>query len=135
MSERGSAPLELALGVGLLVLPALVAVLSFGPWLEARAFVRAAAAEGARSAVLATGDPATAGASTIGQMASGRGFDASSVHVIMCGDGSCVRERGEYVTAEVAVDIALISTPWGEVGGVTVRAAHAEPVDAFRSLP
>lgn len=135
MTERGSAPLELALGIGLLILPALLAVMSFAPWLEARAFVRAAAAEGARSAVVATDDPALAGAAIITEMATSRGYSGSEVSVTMCGGVGCTVERGGYVFAEVSVVIPLVSTPWGDVGGMTVSAAHAEPVDAYRSLP
>ena len=135
MTERGSAPLELALGLGLLVLPALVVVMSFAPWLEARAFVHAAAAEGARSAVLASNDPTAAGVETVEEMAAGRGLDPSVVGVTMCGGVGCALVRGGYVTVEVSVDIPLVATPWGDVGGLTVNAAHSEPVDIYRSLP
>lgn len=133
MRDAGNASLELALGMGMLVIPAVVAVLSFSPWLEARAFVRSAAAEGARAAVLAEGDPVAAGAALVSDMAVGRGYD--DVTVEMCGGGPCSLERGGYVTVRVATHVALVSTPWGEVGGVTVEAVHAEPVDAYRSLP
>jgi hypothetical protein len=142
--ERGAASLELALGAGLLVIPALLVVVSFGPWLEGGAFARAAAAEAARSAVLAQGDPAAAGSAVVAGMATGRGIDPGSVTVSMCGGpsvpagnglGSCVLIRGALVTASVSVSVPLISTPWGPVGGLTVTASHAEPVDAYRSLP
>lgn len=133
MTERGTASIELALGTALLVIPAVVAVLSFAPWLEARAFVRAAAAEAARSAVLATGDPAQAGAGVVGDLAASRGVEGVSVE--MCGGTACVLERGGYVSASVSVVIPLVSTPWGEVGGITVEAVHSEPVDLYRSLP
>lgn len=133
MRQRGSASLELALGMGLLVIPAVIAVLSFAPWLEARAFVRAAAAEGARAAVLAAAEPSAVGTAVIAEMAAGRGYEAVSIQ--MCGGSPCVLVRGAYVTAAVMVDVPLVATPWGDVGGVTVRGSHAEPVDAYRSLP
>lgn len=132
MNEKGSAPLELAMGIGLLVIPALIAVLSFAPWLEARAFVRAAAAEGARTAVLAGGDPTSAGIALVTDLASNRGYDAD---IEMCGGAACILERDSYVTARVTVDVPLIATPWGDVGGVAVEGFHAEPVDLYRSLP
>lgn len=132
MREQGSASLELALGMGLLIFPAVVAVLAFSPWLEAREFVRSAAAEGARAAVLASGDPAAAGAGLVGDLAAGRGYDV--VEIEMCGGGPCVLERGEFVTVRVAMEVPVVSTPWGGVGGVTVEAFHSEPVDAYRSL-
>jgi hypothetical protein len=133
VNERGSASLELALGVAVLVVPAVVAVISFAPWLEARAFVRAAAAEAARAAVLAPADPGAAGVRAVSDMAAGRNM--GEVSVIMCGGGVCVIERGETVAATVAVEIPLVATPWGPVGGITVEASHAEPVDLYRSLP
>lgn len=133
MSQRGSASLELALGVALLVIPALVAVLSFSPWLEARSFVRSAASEGARAAVLAAGDPTSAGAVLIEDLAAGRGYE--TVAIEMCGGSPCDLERGQYVTVRVSIDVPLVVTPWGDVGGVTVEGWHAEPVDAYRSLP
>jgi hypothetical protein len=92
VTERGSASLELALGVAVLVVPAVVAVVSFAPWLEARAFVRAAAAEAARAAVLAPTDPGAAGARAVSDMAAGR--DMGGVSVTMCGGGVCLIERG-----------------------------------------
>lgn len=144
MSERGTASLELALGVAVLVVPALVAVVSFGPWLEARAFARAAAAEGARVAVLASVEPAVEGAAVVGEMARQRGFDNGDVRVGMCGappaltgssGGTCALVRGGEVVVTVIVEVPLISTPWGDVGGVEIHATHAESVDAYRSLP
>lgn len=133
MNERGTASLELALGMAVLVIPAVVTVLSFSPWLEARAFVRAAAAEGARAAVLAVGDPSAAGAALIADLGAGRGFESPIIE--MCGGVPCELERGGFVTARVSVEVPLFSTPWGEVGGITVEGVHAEPVDAYRSLP
>lgn len=135
MTERGSASLELALGMAMLVVPAVMMVASFSVWLEARSFVRAAAAEGARAAVLAEADPAAAGMLVVADMAAGRGFAAEEVAVSMCGGTVCVLERGGFVTAAVSIDVPLVVTPWGEVGGVTVSYTHAEPVDAYRSLP
>ncbi|MGH8912309.1 MAG: hypothetical protein ACRDVD_07340 [Acidimicrobiia bacterium] len=144
MREEGSASLELALGMAMLVIPAVVMVASFSIWLEARAFVRAGAAEGARAAVLAEGDPAAAGTAVVADMATGRGFPPDEVTVSMCGgpslaagsgSGSCILDRGVLVTASVSVEVPLVETPWGEVGGVKVAASHAEPVDAYRSLP
>ena len=52
MSDRGHAAVELALAVGLLLLPVALAVLAFGPWSERRVFAEAAAAEGDRKSVV-----------------------------------------------------------------------------------
>lgn len=133
MRERGSAPLELALGIGMLVVPALLVVVSFGPWLAAREFVRSAAAEGARAGVLAVADPAGAAVEAVGQMAAGRGYPG--VEVVPCGGGGCSLERGSLIEVRVMMEVPLIATPWGDVGGVEVAAVHREAVDAYRSLP
>jgi len=39
------------------------------------------------------------------------------------------------ITAEVLVWVPLVTTPWGEVGGLWSGASHSEPVDLYRSLP
>lgn len=134
MTDRGHASLELALGFAVLVVPAVVMVASFAGWLEARSFAVAASAEAARAAVLAVGDPASAGREVVRDLAVGRGI-TEEVGVTMCGGGECVLVRGGFVTAAVTVEVPLVRTPWGEVGGVTVTSEHAEPVDAYRSLP
>jgi hypothetical protein len=144
VTDRGGAALELALGMALLVIPAVLAVVSFAPWLERQAFVRTAAAEAARAAVLADGDPAAAGSAVVADLALGRGLAPGSVRVRMCGGpelsagsgaGSCVLNRDTFVVVVVVTEVGLVVTPWGSVGGVTVAASHAEPVDAYRSLP
>lgn len=144
MRERGSAALELALGFALLLVPAVVVVLSFAPWLERREFVRTAAAEAARAAVVTTGDPASAASSTVAALAAARRLPEGSVVVRLCGGppvapgsgaGHCVLDRDGLLIVEVSAEVPLVATPWGDVGGLAVAAAHAEPVDAYRSLP
>lgn len=136
--------MELALGIAVLVIPAVLAVVSFAPWLERQAFVRTAAAEAARAAVLAEGDPAAAGSAVVADLAIGRGLSPSAVRVRLCdgpewpagtGGGSCVLVRDSFVTVVVTTEVSLMVTPWGSVGGLSVSAEHAEPVDAYRSLP
>jgi hypothetical protein len=142
--ERGAASLELALGVTLLLIPAVIAVLAFAPWLESRQFVRSAAAEAARAVVVAEGDPSSAGSVVVAELASARGYEAGSVEVVLCGSppvragemaAGCRLARDELVIVTVSTGVPLVRTPWGEVGSVTVEATHAEPVDAYRSLP
>lgn len=135
MNDRGTASLELALGMAVLVVPAVVAVLAFAPWLEARSLARAAAAESARAAVLADGDNAAVGEAVALEVARGRGLKIDAFDVTMCGGDGCVLTRDGFVTSEVTVNVPLIVTPWGAVGGVVVTATHVEPVDAYRSLP
>lgn len=120
--------------MGLLVIPALIAVMSFAPWLEYRAFAGAAAAEAARAAVLAEADPTAAGIGAVTDMATGRDVGLDRVSVSMCG-GTCALARGGIVTAAVTVEVPMVETPWGGLGSLSITRTHAEPVDAYRSLP
>ncbi|MGH8873212.1 MAG: hypothetical protein ACRDWS_14710 [Acidimicrobiia bacterium] len=142
MSDRGHAAVELGLAVGLLLLPVALAVLAFGPWSERRVFAEAAAAEAARAAVI---DLDTSfGAVVVSEMTANHGLLPDLVRLGWCGaspvevsgdTGSCSFDRGAVITAEVLVWVPLITTPWGEVGGLWAGAAHSEPVDLYRSLP
>lgn len=142
MSDRGHAAVELSLAVGLLLLPVALAVLAFGPWSERRVFAEAAAAEAARAAVVHL-DTAS-GALVVSDMAANHGLGSDLVRLGWCGaapagvgasPSDCSFVRGAEVTAEVMVWVPLVTTPWGEVGGLWAGAAHSEPVDLYRSLP
>ena len=142
MSERGHAAVELALGIGVLLLPVALAVLAFGPWSERRVLAEAAAAEGAR--LLAVDLDQLAAEDLVVRMAGGHGAGVDRVRLGWCGarpatagsgTGSCALGRGSIVGLEVEVWVPLVMTPWGEVGGVWVAADHAEPIDVYRSLP
>lgn len=134
--------MELALAVGVLLVPAALAVLSFGPWLERQVVARAAAAEGARAAVVELDH--SAGVEMVRRVASGHGLGAELVRLGWCGSppggldqpaGLCPLTRGSIVEATVEIWVPLFETPWGPVGGLWVVANHAEPVDLYRSLP
>lgn len=137
--DSGYAPVEVALGIGLLLLPVAVVVMSFGPWLESRVVAEAMAAEASRAAVLAL--DVDQGSSVAAEIAANHGIDPEDFDVGWCGavpdvgaSGSCTFERGSSVTVDVRVWTPAITTPWGEVGGVWVSMAHSEPVDLYRSL-
>jgi hypothetical protein len=142
LSDRGHAAVELGLAVGVLLLPAALAILAFGPWSERRVFAEAAAAEAARAAVIAL--DSSAGTEVVMEMAANQGLSNDLVRLDWCGvvgpgpagaPDACSFDRGSVVTAEVQVWVPLIATPWGEVGGLWIGAAHSEPVDLYRSLP
>ena len=144
-AQRGSAPVELALATGLLLVPIALLVLSFGPWLERRSFVRAAAHEAARLEVVSTGDEPGVVA-LVAAMAVGNGLDPAEVSLSLCGGpattaGAALRSsclplaRGGLVTVEVQTRVPLVRTPFGDVGGVMVAARGLEAVDLYRSLP
>ncbi|MDH4119545.1 MAG: hypothetical protein OEW30_19340, partial [Acidimicrobiia bacterium] len=76
--QCGAASLEMALGIGLLMLPMALLVLSIGPGLEMRSFVRLAAAEASRAIVIADGDTSVA-VIQISTMAANHGYAVSEV--------------------------------------------------------
>ena len=142
--ERGSAPIELALGVAVILLPAALMVLSFGPWLESRAFVRTAAAAVSRQVVVHGSEEGLA--ESLRTMAKNAGIDPEVVTVAMCGGvpapvgagltSTCMPlARGGVVTVTVATQVPVVSGPWGAVGGLAVSAEHSEFVDLYRALP
>jgi hypothetical protein len=141
VNDRGHAAVELGLAVGLLLLPAALVVLGFGPWSERRVFAEAAAAEAARAAVIELStEPASR---VVIDMAENHGLDAEMVRLGWCGGqpealpggpSACSFARGSEVTAEVLVWVPLLDTPWGQVGGLWMGAVHAEPIDLYRSL-
>jgi hypothetical protein len=142
VKDRGHAAVELALAVGVLLLPVAIAVLGFGPWMERRVFAEATASEAARAAVIELSTEA--GTQVANDMVFGQGLTPDLVRVGWCGavpaelpngDGACGFARGSLVTAEVQVWVPVVGTPWGDVGGLWVSASHSEPVDAYRSLP
>lgn len=142
MRDRGHAAVELALGVGVLLLPAAIVVLSFGPWAERRVDAEAVAAEAARAAVLQLDQ--VAGDTTVLSMTDRLAIPADLVRVGWCGSrpaalaataGSCPMVRGEAVSVTVQLWTPLFSTPWGDVGGLWVSGDHSEPIDLYRSLP
>lgn len=139
MNDEGHAAVELALAVGLLLLPAAIAVLSFGPWSERRVEAEAMAAEGSRAAVVELSH--AAGESVVYELAGALGLDQSHLRLGWCGAtpgfdgaGTCTMTRGSAVSLTVEVWVPLVQTPWGGVGGIWVSGSHSEPVDLYRSL-
>ena len=134
--------MELGIAVGVLLLPAALAMLAFGPWAERRVFAEAAAAEAVRAAVIQL--DISAGSQAVTDMAANHGLGPDLVRLAWCGAaesgaghvvGACTFDRGSIVAAEVEVWVPLVATPWGEAGGLWVGASHSELVDLYRSLP
>lgn len=132
--ERGATPVELALGVMLLVVPVAVVVLSIAPVFEHRNFARRAAAEAARTMVLSAGDPSAEALAVIEAQARSMGIDPGDVTVLLCGGAECAVDRGSVVTVEVTVLVEELSS-FLPIGTITVQAVHSEQVDLFRSRP
>lgn len=136
VSERGSVPIELALGVLVLLAPAALLVLSFGPLLERRNLVRALASETARAVVLTGGEVDRALARLVAD-AEAAGVDASMVEVGVCGPPApvadvvmgCGLARGSVVEVTVRLPVEA------PIGPGSVSYVHREPVPALRSRP
>ena len=139
MRDRGHAAVELALAVGVLMLPVALVVTAFGPWSERRVAAEAIAAEAARAVVLELDH--NAGIAVVGSTTTAMGLDVDLVRVAWCdatpsvpAAGECSLARGGVVTATIEVWAPLVVTPWGPVGGLWVSAQHSEPIDLYRSL-
>jgi hypothetical protein len=139
VSDRGQAAIELALAVGVLLLPVALVVAGFGPWSERRVEAEAIAAEAARAAVLDLSHEA--GQAAVSSSITAFGIDSDLVRVGWCGAvparepaGACAFERGAVVSITIDLWTPLVATPWGPVGGLWVSGEHSEPIDLYRSL-
>lgn len=133
-SDRGAAPLELALGLGLILIPVAVVALSVAPVFEHYNFARRAAAEAARTLVLSTENPEAEAEAVVDQLSAGHGVELDAVTVSFCGGTGCSLDRGTVASVEVAVQVQQVSA-FLPVGDFTVRATHTEQVDPYRSRP
>lgn len=126
-------PVELALGVGVLILPVAVLVLSLPTWVERQSAARLAAQEAARAVVLADSLPAglAAGEAAAAQVATNHGIDPADFSVSFSGELA----RGQAITAAVDARFPALALPgFGDAAGFTWTVTHAEQVDAYRSL-
>lgn len=141
--QRGSAPVELVMAIGLILIPMALLSLSFGPYLQRMVLVRIAAAEAARELVLSDGSEAQVVA-LVAEIARNHGVQESDVGVGFCdgairpvierpGQGCGSPAKGKEFTVTVTVGIPALVTPYGEVGNLTARASHTETVGLYRS--
>jgi len=131
--ERGTAALELTLGLCVLVLPLVMLVSALPTWLERDSVTRAIAREAARSYVVAS-DPAAGvrAAGTIAdRIATNHGLTPQSFSLNLDGE----LDWGSHVTVTVRTVVPLLWLPGiGHVGGFTISAHHREVVDPYRSF-
>jgi len=131
--QDGSAPISLALGVGLLVFPVLLLVLSLPTW-EARSVdARDAAAAAARALVTADtwSDGVAAADAAVYAVASTDGVASEDLSATYSGSLT----RGAAVTAEVTVTIPAGRIPGiASFGAVHYSASSTQQVDDYRSL-
>ncbi|MDQ3974201.1 MAG: hypothetical protein M3276_07685 [Actinomycetota bacterium] len=130
---RGQIPIEFALGVGLLVLPIAVLVLSLPTWAERQNMARLAAQEAARTLALASDweSGTAAAAAVVGEFAANHGLEPAAVVVSF--DGYLT--RGGAVTAHVTAAFPTTVFPGiGTVGSFSWTTSHTEHVDNYRSF-
>jgi hypothetical protein len=133
--EDGFVATEFALGVGLLLLPVTMLVLTLPTWSERQTTARAMAREAGR-AVAATGvcRPGLAD-DVVKTMARNLDLAAEDVSVRLdCAGGPL--EPGSDLEVAVTVRMPAVSIPGiGAVGEWSWTASHREPVDQYASLP
>lgn len=140
MSERGSAAVELALGVIVLLIPALLLVVSFGPALERRVLARSLAAETARTLIEADGVLDAVSLDRLVALARSAGVAPNSVRVSVCGEAlvPLVNAAGCELAGRAAVDVTIEVTVDPQLlpgGPTTVSHVHTEPTNPYRSRP
>jgi len=134
-SEGGFVATELVAGLGLLLLPVALVVLTLPTWSErqssARAIAREAAREVARSGLC---DPGRAEA-LARTMAGNLGLPAGASSVALtCVPGSAL-EPGADVEVAVTVRMPAVHLPAiGDVASWTWTARHRQPVDAYAGV-
>ena len=132
--DGGFAAIELALGIGLLLLPISLMVLTFPTWSERQATATVAASEAARIAALSDDTPrARADAERAAALIfASHGLPDTDVDVRWETSGP---NRGGSVTAHVTIHMPAMSIPGiGDVGAWTWTATHTEIRDFYRSV-
>lgn len=139
MSDRGSAPIEFAVGVLVLLVPVALLVLSFGPALERRVLARSLAVDVVRALVVSGGAVSADSALRFNRLIETSGVAPASVRIGVCGSpprpvemiGECPLVDRTAVEVEVEVHVPALLP-----GGPTaVSHTHTEPLDPYRSTP
>jgi len=131
--ETGSAPISLALGVGLLIFPVLLLVLSLPTWEARTVDARDAAAAAARALVSADSwsDGVASADAAVADIAAVDGVASEDLTVSYSGS----LQRGATVAAQVTVTIPAGRIPGiGTFATMHYSATSAQQVDDYRSL-
>jgi uncharacterized membrane protein len=133
--EGGYIAAELALGIGLLVFPVALLVLTLPTWSERQTTARSIAREVSRVVAVAGVCDRERAAETGHDMARNLELEPSDVDVQLdCVPGGRL-PRGGSVRASVTVAVPAVALPGiGSVGAWSWTAHHSEPVDQYRSF-
>ncbi len=134
--EGGFVSTELAVGIGLLVLPVACLVLTLPSWAERQATARAIAREVGRSTAIAGTCDVDAAVGLAREMAVNLGLEARDVAVALDCVPGAVLPRSGHLTARVTVQVPAVAIPGiGDAGAWHWTAGHTEALDPYRSLP
>jgi hypothetical protein len=133
--QGGYVAAELALGVGLLVFPVALLVLTLPTWSERQTTARSIAREVSRVVAVAGVCDRGRAVEMGHDMARNLGLAPSDVDVQLdCVPGGRL-PRGGSVRASVTVAVPAVTFPGiGSVGAWSWTAHHSEPVDQYRSF-
>ena len=130
--DDGYAPLNLLLGVALLVIPVLFLVLTIPTWIDRTVDARDAASDAARA--LATASSWAAGEAaadqSIAQVATNDGLTPEQIHATYLGSLAA----GGTVTATVTITIPAGVVPGiGSYGTMHYTASNTQHIDTYRA--
>jgi hypothetical protein len=133
--EDGYVAAELALGLGLLVFPVALLVLTLPTWSERQTTARSIAREVSRVVAVAGVCDRGRAVDTGHDMARNLGLAPGDIDVQLdCATGDRLR-RGGNVRASVTVAVPAVTFPGiGSVGAWSWTAHHNEPIDQYRSF-
>ncbi len=134
-AERGYVAGELAIGIGLLVFPVALLVLTLPTWSERQTTARSVAREVARVVAVAGVCDRQRALETGHAMARNLGLPPADLDIQLdCVPGARL-PRGESVRASVTAAVPAVDLPGiGSVGAWSWTAHHSEPIDQYRSF-
>ena len=133
--EHGFVAGELALGIGLLLFPVALLVLTLPTWSERQTTARSIAREVSRVVAVAGVCDHRRALEAGRDMAQNLGVTPGDIDVQLdCAPGERLR-RGGNVRASVTVAVPAVRFPGiGSVGAWSWTAHHSEPIDQYRSF-
>lgn len=133
--ERGYVAAEVAIGIGLLIFPVALLVLTLPTWSERQTTARSVAREVARLVAVAGVCDRERALETGHEMARNLGLPPADLDIELdCAPGGRLA-RGDHVRASVTVAVPAVDLPGiGSVGAWSWTAHHSEPVDQYRSF-
>jgi hypothetical protein len=134
--EHGFIATELAMGLGLLVLPVALLVLTLPGWSERQATARVISREVARRIAREGVCDRAAGRELGVTMARNLGVPVDGLDVVVVCPGGAELTPGADVEAQVTVPMPAVEIPGiGAVGEWSWTARHREPVDRYGASP